>query len=372
MAGARIKNGPASDMPPLSDSEEDYEGWQGGKWVKCKKKGKRGKKQTSNLTCGGGREMCGKQVSEDDNSIRCEACGEWYHLHCQGISAGAFQAIRKFDLFWMCNTCQTNVKEKVQTEKVLEAKIADSEKNILSALKAYTEAKKTEHRLEEKLKAMEQEVINKLSEQCANVEIVLGQQKEVVEETKKTYSEIAQKSLGPLKSETVIAESVTGKISEVMLERAEIEKRQLNLIVHGLPETSPAGAELSDREAFESLCLEKLKVEGIQYKQVARLGSKTPSLHMRQANAEQQRPWIRPLRVELSDATSRLKILRALPKLREEGSTTYITADKTPKHRAEKVLEDQCRKYNMKHTNETIEAYIKRGEVAYREKKVKT
>ena len=370
MAGAKAKKPTAPDLPP-SDSEEDNEGLNGGKWIQCKKKGKKGKKLQNKNICGGGKEACGQEV-DDDYSIKCDACDEWYHPQCQNLPHGAFLAIGKFDIYWLCKTCQTMVKDKVCTEKRLEAKIAESERNIIDALKTITEARKTEHRLEEKLKAMEQEVISKISEQCANVEAVLGQQKEVVNETKKTYSEITQKGLEmKARNESDIADSVSGKLSEVMQERAEIEKRQLNVIIHGLPETS-VGPEANDKEAFETFCLENLKVDGIQYKAAVRLGSKTPPENRKGPQSGQSRPWIRPLKVELSDATSKLKIIRAMPELRKTGSTIYVTPDRTPKQREEeKLLREKCKKYNSEHGNEPTEAYIKKGQMAFRDKKDK-
>ena len=158
-------------------------------------------------------------------------------------------------------------------------------------------------------------------------------------------------------------------ISEVMQERAEIEKRQLNIIIHGLSETSSDGSELSDKEAFETFCLEKLKVDGIQYKSAVRLGSKTPPGNR---TSEQSRPWIRPIKIELSDATSKIKIIRALPELRKSGSPIYVTPDRTPKQREEeKVLREKCKKYNSEHGNDPTEAYVKKGQMAFRERKVK-
>ena len=151
MAGTRAKHANAPDLPP-SDSEGDCEGLNGGKWIKCKKKGKKGKKQESNI-CGGGKDACGQELNGEDD-IKCEACDEWYHRQCQDLSHGAFLAIGKFDIYWLCRSCHNMVKDKVQTEKRLEARIAESERNIIEALKSVTDARKTEQRLEEKLKAM--------------------------------------------------------------------------------------------------------------------------------------------------------------------------------------------------------------------------
>ena len=132
--------------------------------------------------------------------------------------------------------------------------------------------------------------------------------------------------------------------------------------MHGLPETE-GGSAIKDNEAFERLCLEKLEVEGIRYQTMVRLGVKNENEKHTQAG----RPWIRPLRVELSDMISKTKILKALYKLKRKESTMYITTDKTPKQRAEeKELKEKCKKYNEEHPTETVVAFIQKGKMAFR------
>ena len=332
------------------------------------------KKQTKRYVCTGGNQGCGAEIGEKEEPIKCDICEDCFHAKCQKIPSQALQVIRKFNLFWLCEMCKVNVKEMKKVEERLEEKIAETERNILKAIQTQSEAEKLENRIEEKIKVMEMEVMQKISEQCANVETVLGQQKEVVKETKKTYSEIAQGNLGSQKSETAIVEKVGGKLSEVMNEREEIEKRRLNVIVHGLPETNGGkdGSVQGDREAFEALCLEQLKVDGIRYESAVRLGRKPSQEGENEDGAGRAtRPWIRPLKIQLSDAISKMKIMRALPELRKENSKTYITHDKTPKQReAERNLKEKCKKYNEEHPKGEVEAFIQRGEMAFRERKV--
>jgi len=47
-----------------------------------------------------------------------------------------------------------------------------------------------------------------------------------------------------------------------------------------------------------------------------------------------------------------------------------MTTDKTPKQREEeRMLRERCKRYNEEHPNEPKEAFIQRGEMAFRDRK---
>ena len=84
----------------------------------------------------------------------------------------------------------------------------------------------------------------------------------------------------------------------------------------------------------------------------------------------QSRPWIRPLKVTVSDVQTKFKILKASPELKSLKAVIYITPDKTAKQREhERQLREQCRKYNEEHQDDNTEAYIKQGKMVFRPRK---
>ena len=87
------------------------------------KGGKEREKFKVRYTCKGGDDACDKIIKPDESSIQCEACTNWFHPGCQGLTQGAFDAISEYDLFWVCVSCQKQFREaqsiKVQVEKQL-------------------------------------------------------------------------------------------------------------------------------------------------------------------------------------------------------------------------------------------------------------
>ena len=337
-------------------------------WNQAQKKKKTGKKDAT-YECKGGQKPCGSTLTDKDESIQCDGCHSWYHPKCQGISPEKFKAIGKYKMFWLCQNCETKFSHLMNLETRIEARIVESENRILQALKSMQSAKSMEGQLGKKLQEMEKNVVEKIQEQHGAVTSALGKQNEVVEATQKTYAEMAQTMQGR-KTEHAIVEQLGGKFDEVLKEREDIEKRKLNLVIHGLPETSRDGRKVEDPEAFSALCTELLKIEDVGVESMVRLGPKTPPKGKKTGESANERPWIRPLKVKLKDSISKYKILRAAPELKDIEQLIYITPDKTPKQREEeKNLREQCKKYNAEHRDQDQEAYITRGEMAFREKK---
>ncbi len=48
---------------------------------------------------------CKQPVSWDDKGIMCEACFQWYHIHCQGRHDSSYSQLGSSDVAWTCLTC---------------------------------------------------------------------------------------------------------------------------------------------------------------------------------------------------------------------------------------------------------------------------
>ena len=63
--------------------------------------GKKGKSPRKvRYICKGGDVACEKVIKPNEASVECEGCQNWHHPECQGLSQGAFDAIREHNLLW--------------------------------------------------------------------------------------------------------------------------------------------------------------------------------------------------------------------------------------------------------------------------------
>lgn len=144
-----------------SSSEEEEVGVN---WWTAGKKGKRSKKVT--YVCKGGENDCGKTITHKESSIMCEACGEWYHANCQGLCKGAFEALDKYDLFWICIGCKARLTDTLNLGKRFVTGIAEAEKNIVQRVNQVRTqiTADLEEKLESSLKKMEGKVSKQMNE----------------------------------------------------------------------------------------------------------------------------------------------------------------------------------------------------------------
>ena len=164
--------------PTLSDGSED-EGGEG--WWEAGKKGKQAKKVR--FICRGGEEPCDKVISSKEKSIQCEACLEWFHPKCQDLCVEAFNAIRNFQLLWICDDCRKRLSETLDIGKRVESCIEKAEKRIC---KAVTENKKeateeVEKKVQGQIKKMEEQVTKQIDSTSETLKKVV-QNKDEMEE----------------------------------------------------------------------------------------------------------------------------------------------------------------------------------------------
>ena len=93
-----------------------------------------GKTRKSRYVCKGGQKVCGMKITGKEDSIMCDACKDWFHPKCQGLSVDAFRALTKYDFIWLCVICKPKFMAVLEIGQTLEARIEKAENKILESL----------------------------------------------------------------------------------------------------------------------------------------------------------------------------------------------------------------------------------------------
>ena len=48
---------------------------------------------------------CGKAVRYGQKAVSCDHCDAWFHIDCQGMAAGTYEALLGVEFSWLCLTC---------------------------------------------------------------------------------------------------------------------------------------------------------------------------------------------------------------------------------------------------------------------------
>ena len=126
-------------------------------------------KAKAKFVCKGGKKTCGLVLSDGDDSVRCDWCEDWYHPKCQGLTLDAFRALSKYDFVWVCLGCRPNFMSMQKQGKQLENRLDEVEDKILKAINA-SRGIESNKEVEEKLKALETNVVEKIKEQQTEVD----------------------------------------------------------------------------------------------------------------------------------------------------------------------------------------------------------
>ena len=309
---------------------------------------------TANVThrCKGTRDKtCGLPILDGKAAIRCECCGDWFHLECQSLSLDAFEAVTKHNLLWLCNDCRPRIKEQMNIEEKIESKIASMEEKILSALKASKIQTNSEKGLESKFASIEKNVMDKIKDRESKVNAALQEQKEMVRAMPKYASEI-QKS--------------AQELQELVRKKDERGTRETNILIHNIPESLSVDPEVRkkyDSDSFDNIVHALLGEEKeIVTEKVYRLG-KNPTTARRSgaSHADDSKP--RLLMVKLSKKEDVEELLRNRWSLSKVGfPNIYLTRDLMPEEReAQRRLREELRQKGKEHYR------IFRGKIVPRE-----
>ena len=223
--------------------------------------------------------MCTKCETpcEDPNDIECFICKQWTHQDCAQMKDKDYPTLSRPNIQYICNPC-------IDSGKI--AADAQSQQDV---------------RIDKLL-----DLVTKLTAKVADLE----------------------RGLGGENIQAMVKKMVDEKVEEMMEEKEEIEKRKLNIILVGVPESRHEDAEerkKKDLDAAREILGQLTDMEDDEVKDPIRLGPVTVG----------KRP--RMMRVTLSREERKQLILRKAPQL-NQGKTdpkekVYVNADYTPKQR---------------------------------------
>ena len=149
----------------------------------------------------------------------CDACKEWFHPKCQGLSVEAFIALSEYDFLWLCITCRPKVTVLLDMGKNLETRIAEAEKKILDTLKDKTR-EDSRAPFTEKIGQLEK-AVERLCEQQTKTEVVMQEQKDAVQIVPR-YTKELKHSAAEIKK---------------IVQAQNKDERESNIILHSIPES---------------------------------------------------------------------------------------------------------------------------------------
>ena len=340
MAGARGKNAPAADSPPLSEVESECQENKDGKWITCekKKRNKRTKEQrdqnestSDECTCKGMKDgkVCNKPVMEE--GVECEICEHWFHVGCAGMGKAAYQAIEDYGLPWMCEACRGFIP---QFKTVVVGKLNVDEKKQLEGL-------------EKRLENIQEEMSKNTEKIMQAVKNHADSEQSCMQAGSATYAEALKQAVVEKLDEKLKNTGYSGQDSEVIKQSAEEirklvqikekEKRQNNIIIHNIQESNsrdPAERKKYDETGFCNMMYELLGYN-VELVEIFRLGKKTTS------DEGHQKPRLMMAKLKYKEDVDLLIKHRTL--LKEVGyPNVYLTKDLSPEERAiEKTLRDE-------------------------------
>lgn len=234
---------------------------------------------------------CHFKVRDNDCGLFCDLCEGWYHAGCAGVSQNLYKMLEKDDEIWICKHCKGTLKGKMKKINRLE------EEN-----KQYKEANATlVDELEDwknKFQAMKGEIVDEVA---AKVEAIFNQRIKV---------------------------EVEERVTEVMREREEKEKKKNNLVIYNLEESDAEDKQERERED-QLKCVNlftEIRCENIRVRETVRLGKMTEGRK-------------RPLLLKLENENSKYEVLRRAKFLKNTrelwAKRVIITKDQTEKEREE-------------------------------------
>lgn len=294
-------------------------------------------RRKKNFICAGGVKTCGQRIAANMDSIRCDACGSWFHPRCQGLKQDAFNAVVKHELTWLCITCKPNLLTYVEMGKQIDSSLKESEERIMKALGELKDSHIREE-LGKRMNCMEEKVVSKINEQQAHMESTLEKQTRVVEAVPKVTTELRHSA---------------EELKKFMSDSKDKEIREKNIILHNIPESQaddPNERKKYDVEMFEKVASTLVGNQcSVEFDKIIRLGKKTEKLG---DDRMIDKPRPRLLLVKMKDPESVNLLIRRRTQLRNEGfPNVYLTRDLTPEERSlqKKLKEELERKGKSTH-----------------------
>lgn len=256
---------------------------------------------------------CRTAVTASQKGVECEVCKTWYHIQCQKLSVTDYNALQRGipGCCWFCSNCKSD-------DFVLSLRESNSLKDQVAALTAVV--------------AQNQEAVTKLTE---TINLLLNNSAAATPPTN-----------GPSDIQSEISEGI------------ERDRKKLNLVIVGLPETDTASIRPNgDRQFVDSLAT-GLSLPTDHITDVFRDG-------MVKTSDDPARPYSRILKVKFGNMTSRIQFLKNFRQSKPPDTKfrgTYVRPDLTARQRAaDKILKDELR--HRREAEPEADLIIRRGKI---------
>ena len=268
-----------------------------------------GKTKRQRFICSGGVKACGERVVKGEAGIECDACREWFHAGCQGMSMKAYRALSKYngEFLWLCINCKPNLMSVLKVGKAIEKRLEETEKKILNALSEKRETdngQKVEscQKIESRINNMEAKLCSEIKEKQQQIEASLNRQG-----------------------------NSTKDIKRLVETKLDTEKRENNIILHNIKESTadnPEDRVEHDKAAFGKVVSALLGEQDVEVERIFRLGKRLESTH----DNAQTKPRLLLIKVRNKEQVDAL--MKKRTQLRGKGfPNVYLTRDLTPEER---------------------------------------
>lgn len=262
--------------------------------------------------------FCKEPVLDTHKGLECEICERWYHIGCQGVTPESYVAIGQAKLHWYCSLCDKKVSKLVKSVAKLEARQDKFDAALISTNDKVIEISKELKQCEGKVDNNAGQIVE-LKHEVSEVNKLVN---EVKDQVKGFQAGASSQDLSP----------DTRAISRNdILEELEIDRRKMNLVIMGLPE--------SDTDVD--------KVKEVLNKLVGERSSDSVA-EMERIGKPRQDGEPRPLRLKLSNQVTRRDVLKEAPKLKDDANykEVFVTPDLTRKQQKnDKDLRDKLKKF---------------------------
>ena len=270
---------------------------------------------------------CNAVKKETDEGLECDICNTFSGLECTNYSEDVVKYLKakEVDIYFICHGCKESLPELRSLLEISKVQLKQREELVHHDTRITGNEVQIEE-LNKKL-ANKDEKIEEMNTRLVKLEAAKMIDTEEVE----TIAQRCFKSTDfpPLLAAAVAANPTAQPVTPIrlntvvndaFLEREEIQKRKLNLMLHNLPEADVA----TDEDTQISDLIDKLELTDIVITDHIRFGTTTPKLLKITVETLAMK------RALLSKATT----LRQLPE-NDKHAKVYIRPDLTPKQQKE-------------------------------------
>lgn len=195
---------------------------------------------------------CKKVVAVSDNGVMCEVCEVWFHSKCQNLSEDTYRLLSQDKIHFFCGNCDKAVGKILKSltelnlrQEKLEQKVETMTKDFGSEFnKVYEELGDVRRRVEknnwqEDMGKMRKEItgeLKKVTEELGEIKDCMPSEDRRTMNDEGDFKKL-EREVSDMKIEMDSQVKKTVMVVKEDVEEAlEIERRKMNLVIHGVPD----------------------------------------------------------------------------------------------------------------------------------------